>query len=177
MFGSIVLSPTVAVGKPRRQPNSIMQVRWTIESTWRFGFLGFCDVFTELFLFFEENWERLSENECQLAVCRPLIHTYQVPLCGNGEKAFCFSGCTFELLKICLWKPTDVFFPSSYKSSEEESFHFHSLFSSVYRSRCCCRFSRAQVWEKQLFSCRCMCSSERLGGEISCAPIGSTCWK
>lgn len=72
-----------------------------------------------LFLCFEENWERLSEKECQLAVCQPPIHTYQVPLCENGEKAFCFSGCTFEWWKICPWKLADMFFPSSYRSSEE----------------------------------------------------------
>lgn len=176
MFGSIVLSPTVAVGKPGRQPNSIMQVRWTIESTWRFGFLGFCDVFTELFLFFEENWERLSENECQLAVCRPLIHTYQVPLCENGEKAFCFSGCTFELLKICLWKPTDVFFPSSYKSSEEESFHFYSLFSSFYRVDAAVGFHVHGFGRSSCFPAA-ACAAQSVLGEISCAPIGSTCWK
>lgn len=58
------------------------------------------------------------------------------------------------IVKICLWRPTDIFFPSSYKGSEEEAFRFCS---TPYSLLWICR---ARLWEKPSFSCHCTCSSE-----------------
>lgn len=95
------------------------------------------------------------ENVCQrMNVNSPSANRWYTLIRCLGvklaRKPFCFSGCTFELLKICLWKLTVMFFPSSYKSSKEEAFH-------CLLHRCCCRF------HVHGFSCHCMCSSERLG--------------
>lgn len=102
------------------------------------------------------------ENVCRrMDVNSPSANRWYTPircLCVKlARKPFCFSGCTFELLKICLWKLTDMLFPSSYKSSEEEAFHCCSFFSSV------CSVDVAVGFTCTAFSCHCLCSSERLG--------------
>lgn len=103
-------------------------------------------MFAELPSLFEESGERLPENECQLAVCQTLIRTNQVPLCGNGEKAFCFSGCTFEMLKICLQKLTGC---SCHLLTP--AFHFYWRFSSVCSPDVAAGFTCAGLGEAALF--------------------------